>query len=655
MASNSAPNNVPSTSKTFSTFSEKLKHSFSYRKKTWLIAAFFLAGAVIAAFIFRIPHAHNNQNAVSLEQPDVWVHSQNFSLLPHDLLQVPLLKSLLTEDFVYFYAQDEDWLSLQGAMRRISFEHDLNWSDALLKNIANAPADVYMWHDDSHALRYWALSLERDQFTVIAQKLATLKLTSDKQLHQIARIRIDGDDVPVLRISLSARRQMVLASHNNRLVLLSDIAMASHEGDGLDGQTEQLIKRLLADDAATRAQVVSEWQMSSKADSVAESKQTILLSNRFFAQGYAAFLPSMRALRFDYDGKAWQTQANLTSSAFDSKIWTYLPANAAFCVITPIDWVQVQKALDGAKELSVAPKLASELAATGAACWYAEEGDDISQPLFVALRQSGKSTSEPLAALFDWGVATNQDYLKEVLALNRQKRNLRQRLEAAKYNFEQARQQKIDPKLDKERKVAEAARIDANKIAAKAVIDAIEKELAEIAPKISAALEAAKAPAIAAKEKTVEHDGDFTILSRKLAIDSESENSPRLAFDKQVVYFSTNQALIARAVAVGQKKYPNLQESSPVFGQTSLNQTSQQFLFVNPKKLSTLLTNTGHQALPQETKSRLRAAFDYHMPARLQALAKQAPFSLALDKLSAKAGSTDSASQWQVLTWHTAP
>ena len=241
----------------------------------------------------------------------MWVHSQNLSLLPRDLLQVPLLKTLLTEDFVYFYAEDEDWLSLQGAMRRISFEHALNWSDTLLKNIAEAPADIYMWHDDSHALRYWALSLERDQLSAVAQKLATLKLTADKQLQQIGSVRIAGTSVPVLQLSLSSRRQMVLAAHQNRLVLLSDIDMVSHADNELDDQTAKLISRLLSEDAKVRAEVIAEWQVTANAQPVHKSKQTILVSNRLFAQGYAPFVPYLGALRFDFDGKQWQTQANI--------------------------------------------------------------------------------------------------------------------------------------------------------------------------------------------------------------------------------------------------------------------------------------------------------------------------------------------------------
>lgn len=608
---------------------------------TCLVGAVSIACAALAAYVFRIPQVYHPQNTIKLAQPDVWVHSQNVSLLPRDLLQVPFLKSLLTEDFVYFYAQDEDWLSLQGAMRRISFEHDLNWSDELLKNIADAPADIYMWHDDSHALRYWALSLARDPFTTIAQKLLTLKFTVDKQVLEIARISIDGNTVPVLQVSLSPRRQMVLAAHNNRMVLLSDIAMASNAGEGLDKQAETLLKRLLSGNDAERAQVVSEWQVPDKANPVTHAQQTILLSNRLFAQGYAAFAPNIRALRFDYDGKAWQTQANRLPSAFDPKIWTYLPANAAFCVSTPVDWPQVQKALDGDSLFSAKPNLAAEFAPTGAACWYAEQGNTITEPLFVGLRQPSKNSGEALTALFDWGVASNQDHLKDLLLLNRQKHNLTFQLATAEDSLGQVQQEKIDPKAGQQ---AEAqVELEARKATAKAAVVAAENALEEIGPQISAALAASKAPALLAKEKMMTTDGEFTVLSRKLPIDTGSGNSPRLAFDQQVVYFSTNQALVKRAVSVGQRKYPNLQESSE-----ALNATAQQLLWVNPEKLATLLTNTGHEALPQATQPRLRAAFDYHMPARLQALAKQPSFSLELDN-------AHNADPWQALTWHVVP
>ena len=525
--------------------------SFFKTKKSWLILPLVLI-VVFAFYKLRIPTLQNaNQNEIKLAQPDVWVHSQNFALLSHDLLQVPLLKALLTEDFVYFYAQDEDWLSLQGAMRRISFEHELNWSDTLLKNIADAPADLYMWHDDSHALRYWALSMERDSLATVAQSLAKLKLAADKQLHEIGRVSIGGDDVPVLQVSLSASRQMVFATHGKRMVLLSDAVMASHTGEDLDDQAETLIKRLLADDANTRAEVVSEWQVSTKAQPVVNAKQTIMLSNRLFAQGYGAFIPSLRAVRFDFDGKTWVSQANVTPTAFDPKIWSHLPANAAICASAPIDWTQVQTAVDGASSLSVKPKFAEEFASTGAVCWYAEEQDNIVQPLFVALRQPGTGSAESLNALFDWGVATNQTYMNEVRGLRGKKRQLQNELDRTKASLVEINKEKIETQNPEDRAYYEKD-LAGRKENTKTAIASLEKALADIEPQISAALEKIAEPAKAANETVAEKNGAFTIVSRKLAIEAESDNNPTLAFDDQTVYFSINQALIERAVSVGE-------------------------------------------------------------------------------------------------------
>ena len=101
------------------------------------------------------------------------------------------------------------------------------------------------------------------------------------------------------------------------------------------------------------------------------------------------------------------------------------------------------------------------------------------------------------------------------------------------------------------------------------------------------------------------------MLSRELAIASESNSNPQLAFNDQTVYFSTNEALLARALSVGQKHYPNLAESAKV-----ISPTAQQFLFVEPKKLAALIQHSAEEALPREGRTELRAAYDYHMPAR---------------------------------------
>jgi uncharacterized protein YfaA (DUF2138 family) len=438
---------------------------------------------------------------------------------------------------------------------------------------------------------------------------------------------------------------MVFAAHKNRMVLLSDALMVAQNGDALDDQAQTLIKRLLSDDAATRAEVVSEWQASTKAQPVTNSKQTIMLSNRLFAQGYGAFVPSLRAVRFDFDGKAWQSQANVAATAFDPKIWTHLPANAAFCASAPIDWAQVQKVVDAASSLSVKPKLADEFASTGAVCWYAEKGDDIAQPLFVALRKSGASSTDALNNLFDWAVSTNQEHLIELRGLRSQQAQLESQLKYAKTSLTEANNEKIDSKLSDEVKKSQESWLAERKKNAQDNIDRLEKSIESIKPNISEAEKKAQEASKAAKVIATEDKGTFKVLSRELAIAPDSDSNPQLAFNEHTVYFSTNEALLARAVSVGDKHYPNLAESAKV-----ISPTAEQFLFVEPKKLAVLIQHSAEEALPQEGRTELRAAYDYHMPARLQALAKQPAFSVLLDKPA-----TGSAEQWQALTFHTAP
>ena len=202
-----------------------------------------------------------------------------------------------------------------------------------------------------------------------------------------------------------------------------------------------------------------------------------MLSNRLFAQGYGAFVPSLRAVRFDFDGKAWQGQANITPTAFDPNIWTHLPANAAFCASAPIDWAQVQKVIDGASSLSVKPKLADEFATTGAVCWYAEKGDDIAQPLFVALRKSGKASPDTLNSLFDWAVSTNQEHLIELRGLRSQQAQFERQLSYAKTSLAEANNEKIDSKLsDEVKKAQEAWRVERKKNAQDNIVK-LEKSL----------------------------------------------------------------------------------------------------------------------------------------------------------------------------------
>ncbi len=638
-------------------------------KRHWLpyaAGAALVAGGFFAWHRLHPPVRYDNQAQISLGVPDVWVHSQNLAHLPHDLLQEPLLKSVLTEDFLYFYQQDPDWMSLQGAVRRISFEHDLNWSDQLIAHIGDAPADVYLWRDGTHALRYWALSMQRDYLLNAAQQLAQLKFAADRQITEVGHVNIDGDQVAILKLNLSSKRNMVLVTHGNRLVLLSDASMISRDQGALDEHAEGLLKALLNKDSAGRDALVTDARpANSKA-----AEQSIWMSNRFFAQGYGAFLPDLQALRFDYDGTHWQTAANGPQVQADPRIWTALPGYAAFCASTSVDWSQVQGAL---KEIKAPVGAAVDAAAwqgvspTGAVCWYTQKDGDaaadqplMAEPIFVALKKDASALpADTLQKLFDWGISHNRDYEKPLLELKAKARGL-----AANLKDNDTRQKDLRKTPD-ETGMSDADRATAasdrkNQLdQAKADAERMAQDLADVRKQVKD-MKTTLAPQIAtANALTVHQQDGFTTVTRTQAILPSKQTNPMLAFNDQVIYFSPNSRLVARAMAVSHQRYPNLAEQAA----RVIHPDQVTVLYANPAKLSELTMQVGHQALTED-QSRLRAAFDYHMPARMSALAAQPPFAASLPRLgggtaasapatTASAGSSNASSpiQWQTVTW----
>ncbi|WP_162845159.1 DUF2138 family protein [Hydromonas duriensis] len=658
-----------------------------------LIAAPVIAAGLWFGNVFSTSSISGQDALVELSSPDAWIHSQNLSQLPRDLLTVPLIKDVLTEDFLYFYDTDEDWLSLKGSIRRISFEHELNWQDNLVQSIAQSPADIYLWRDSSSALRYWAIAFERKGLTAVAQQLAQIKLNADKQLSQIGSVKVDGDEVPVLQMKLSPRRNMVLAVHGERLALVSDAAMLNDGRGKLSDAAGQLLEKMLDDDVDERQKIAKDL-LSPNEEKVAQS---IALSQRFFAQGYGALMPHVRGLRFYYDGSAWHSQVHLAegTSAPNIQIWQHIPSNAAWCVSTTIDWSQVQKNLDAADTLNEKPDLSKVFNPTGAACWYEGESNSVTKPLLIGQlnEASDKNTdiAKTMSDLFNWTVSTNKTYLadvrkaanalrkatnqlsalkseqkkleKEADAFNRKswearRKTLKADIAASKKRMEQEednaspellpqikeRNQEFLTLYQDELKTLESEPDEYKKRFEESLTKnkTQQDETSELISKLTDTLKTEQtrardnsAPSFALNVKS---QNGMTIISRKMPISKIT--NPAMAFTSGgVVYFSLDAALVQRGVAVFAKTYPNLYEAAPsmqVAGQIP-------YFYLNPTKFAALFMQEGHKALPMKSKGKLRTAFDFHMTSRMTALASHAEMSATVDSAS-KTG-------WQSLNW----
>lgn len=362
------------------------------------------------AFADDKPITPNNSAGIWLDRPDAILRSESLTELPKDLLRVRLLKDVLTEDFLFYYDDDEDWLGLKGAIRRIAYEHDLDLSDKLLSLLLDRPVDAYLWRDGKGALRHYVLTLERNSLVDLATTLAKVALSGDRQLKQHGEFAIGSAKVPVWTLKLSPRRMYVLLLYRDRLALLSSEALAFTSKGQLDTAFIAAATRWLAPDEKDRLALFEGYQLPAQIG----GKHSLLLSSRFLSQGYSTFFPELAALRFDYRDNQWSTlgllnlPAQQPAASFNRTVWQQLPVDPAACALIPANWLAMDRFLPGDKSFNkkAARTVMQQLQPSGAVCWYADAR--LYEPLFIAnfKDQPGANVDKSLAQLFDWTIGT---------------------------------------------------------------------------------------------------------------------------------------------------------------------------------------------------------------------------------------------------------
>lgn len=163
------------------------------------------------------------------------------------MLRVPLLRDVLTEDFVKYYEDNEGRLSASGALRRIAFEHDLDWGDALLKRVFDEPGRLMAWRGADGTLRYWALSMERNGLAKVLQTLGTIA-PADTQLSRAGEV----GGTPLYALRIGPARSLLLAGKGDRLVVLSEAGMLLDAEGKPIGARAKAVAAWLSEDAGAR-------------------------------------------------------------------------------------------------------------------------------------------------------------------------------------------------------------------------------------------------------------------------------------------------------------------------------------------------------------------------------------------------------------------
>jgi uncharacterized protein YfaA (DUF2138 family) len=146
-------------------------------------------------------------SGIDLANPDVLIKTNSLAKLPRDLLQIPLLRDVLTEDFVFYYEQNARRLSLGGTLRRIAYEHNLDLGDWIIRSVIDEPAEIAIWKDPKGRLKYYLIAMKRNNLAKLLEMAAKVAL-KDSQLKKAGGdLTVQGEGVPAYSLSYGSNHK----------------------------------------------------------------------------------------------------------------------------------------------------------------------------------------------------------------------------------------------------------------------------------------------------------------------------------------------------------------------------------------------------------------------------------------------------------------
>ena len=327
---------------------------------------------------------------VDLRHPDVLITSESLSALPRDLLSIPLLKDVLTEDFAFYYAHNPQRDMIGGTLRRLAFEHQLTLPDRFIETLLARPGRLALWRGHDGAPRYWMLVVDTPPAAGLFEAAARIAL-DDTQLSRAGELAVGPSRADLFALRLDARRTLLVAFHGRRLLVMSDPAMLLGPVRGDTPAKRRDTRRLLA--AALLAGDDQPLLDGLGLDDEA-LRHRVALRADFLAFGYQAFFPAIDAIRADFDGQTWRSalRADLDRMADAGPVWSQLPGQAAACVALPVDWSALGAiAARNAPAEQIDPIVAALDGPMGL-CWYGDH--PLATPLAVAGLRAGETATQ---------------------------------------------------------------------------------------------------------------------------------------------------------------------------------------------------------------------------------------------------------------------
>lgn len=497
--------------------------------------------------------------SVNLSRPDALIVTKSLSELPRDILKQPLLKKLLTEDFVFYYESSEGFLGLKGTLRRIAYENNLTLADEVLSYVLRAPAELALWKSYDGKLNQFMLVLKRPGLGELLEMAAKVA-AKDSQLTMQGEQKVAGvGKVSIYKLRYSHNDELFFGGFEGQLYVFSNPEITLPSPEDLKKWREDAKTNF----GKNKNDGVFSLALEPEDDT---SKHAIYLSAAYLSFGYQAFFPVLEAIKFRYARGEWEAYALTGSAAVNlavdpSLLWAAAPRSPSVCIALPVDFLKVEDLLklvytDKQKEISA---LAGTLKSPVGICWYPQSA--LYTPLIIAKTSATLNTAF-LGEFFARAVGGN-----EAGILSEQERELY---------------------LEQQKDRAEGKKVE----------DPVKASVFE--------------SPFPVEEKT---DKRGTVWSREVSSrygfyeQSQSRNAQKMRSKKFIrvsaalrddtLLFSADDRLVENSLSVMDKKYPAVADSLPRKG-------SKPGLILFPEKIAELIKQAALQSLPAEQESVFR-------------------------------------------------
>lgn len=354
---------------------------------------------------------HNNLQ-IDLNEPDLFLDSDSLSQLPKDLLTIPFLHDVLSEDFVFYYQNHADRLGIEGSIRRIVYEHDLTLKDKLFSSLLDQPAQAALWHDKQGHLSHYMVLIQRSGLSKLLEPLL-FAATSDSQLSktEISSIKINSETIPVYQLRYNGNNVLMFATYQDKILAFSSSDMLFKD-DQQDTEATAIASDLLSGKKRWETRFGLEARTAEKTP----VRQRIVVSARLLGFGYQRLMPSFAGVRFEMGNDGWHSflalndESASVDASFDfTPVWNSMPAGASFCVAVPYSHGIAEEMLSHISQEN--DKLNGALDGGAGLCWY--EDSKLQTPLFVGQFDGTAEQAQLPGKLFTQNIGAHESKAPE--------------------------------------------------------------------------------------------------------------------------------------------------------------------------------------------------------------------------------------------------